>query len=175
MTRILVLNGPNLGSLGRRDPHLYGSSTLADIEACLRRRAAELGVELRCEQSNHEGVLIDLLEDEREASQGCIINPGGLSHVSIALADALRTFARPVIEVHLSNIHAREPYRHTSLTAEAARGVIAGLGADGYRLALEALTRLLTQPTTAENQGGRRGEAPRTMGASAPENEEAHR
>jgi 3-dehydroquinate dehydratase-2 len=191
MTRILVLNGPNLGSLGRRDPHLYGSATLAGIEACLQRRAGELGVELRCEQSNHEGVLIDLLEDEREASQGCIINPGGLSHVSIALADALRTFARPVIEVHLSNIHAREPYRHTSLTAEAARGVIAGLGADGYRLALEALTRLLTPPenqgggrgktprtvgaSAPEKQGGGRGEAPRTVGASAPENEESTR
>ena len=151
MTRILVLNGPNLGSLGRRDPHLYGSATLADIEARLYRRAGELGVQLRCEQSNHEGALIDLLETEQDAD-GCIINPGGLSHVSIALADALRTFARPVIEVHLSNIHAREPYRHTSLTAEAARGVIAGLGADGYRLALEAMTRLLTTtPCTEES------------------------
>jgi 3-dehydroquinate dehydratase-2 len=154
MTRILVLNGPNLGSLGRRDPHLYGSATLADIEACLHRRAEELGVELRCEQSNHEGALIDLLEAEDDAD-GCIINPGGLSHVSIALADALRTFARPVIEIHLSNIHAREPYRHTSLTAQAARGVIAGLGADGYRLALEALTRLLTIPTTTDEESTR--------------------
>jgi len=150
VTRILVLNGPNLASLGRRDPHIYGRASLADIEACLRRRAAELGVEVRCEQSNHEGVLIDLLEAERESADGCIINPGGLSHVSITLADALRSFARPVIEVHLSNIHAREPYRHTSLTAEAARGVIAGLGADGYRLALEALVRLVTPSTRKE-------------------------
>ncbi len=155
MTRVLVLNGPNLGSLGCRDPHLYGSETLAEVERRLCDRAAELGVELRCEQSNHEGVLIDLLEAERETADGCIINPGGLSHVSIALADALRTFARPVIEVHLSNIHAREQYRHTSLTAEAARGVIAGLGADGYRLALEALTRLLTPPTTTDEESTR--------------------
>ena len=146
MTRILVLNGPNLGSLGRRDPHLYGTRTLPDIVAQLHDRAAELGVELRCEQSNHEGTLIDLLEAEHDRSRGCIINPGGLSHVSVALADALRTFGHPVIEVHLSNIHAREPYRHTSMTAEAARGVIAGLGADGYRLALEALARLLASP-----------------------------
>jgi 3-dehydroquinate dehydratase-2 len=152
MTRILVLNGPNLGSLGRRDPHLYGSQSLADIEAGLHRRAAELGVELRCEQSNHEGVLIDVLEEEAFTADGCVINPGGLSHVSIALADALRTFGKPVIEVHLSNVHAREPYRRRSLTAEAARGVIAGLGADGYRLALEALTRLLTAPTPPEEQ-----------------------
>jgi 3-dehydroquinate dehydratase-2 len=155
MTRILVLNGPNLASLGRRDPQLYGSATLADIEARLRRRAAELGVELRCEQSNHEGVLIDLLEAERESAEGCIINPGGLSHVSVALADALRTFGRPVIEVHLSNIHAREPFRRTSLTAEAALGVITGLGADGYGLALDALARLLTPPTTTDEESTR--------------------
>jgi 3-dehydroquinate dehydratase II len=167
MTRVLVLNGPNLGSLGRRDPALYGSDTLADIEACLRRRAADLGLDLRCEQSNHEGVLIDLLEAERDRADGCIINPGGLSHVSVALADALRTFGRPVIEVHLSNIHAREPHRHTSLTAQAARGVIAGLGGDGYRLALEALARLLT-PTTPGGRGEAGGSPPRTMGASAP-------
>jgi 3-dehydroquinate dehydratase-2 len=152
MIRILVLNGPNLGSLGRRDPDLYGSATLADIEAGLADRAAELGVELRCAQSNHEGTLIDLLEEEAGTADGCIINPGGLSHVSVALADALRTFGRPVIEVHLSNVHAREPYRRRSLTAEAARGVIAGLGADGYRLALEALTRLLTAPTPPKEQ-----------------------
>ena len=171
MTRVLVLNGPNLGSLGRRDPELYGHATLADIEACLRRRAAELGVEVRCEQSNHEGVLIDLLEAERDRADGCIINPGGLSHVSVALADALRTFGRPVIEVHLSNIHAREPYRRTSLTAEAARGVIAGLGGDGYRLALEALVRLAS--ALRDDEAGGRRESPPYDGVRQPPEDES--
>jgi len=141
--RVLVLNGPNLGSLGRREPLRYGTTTLRDVEETLRERAAGLGLELRLEQSNHEGVLIDLLEEERDQAAGCIVNPGGLSHTSVALADAIRMFERPVIEVHVTNIHAREPYRRRSFTAAAAAGVITGFGPDGYVLALEALARML--------------------------------
>jgi 3-dehydroquinate dehydratase-2 len=144
MTRILVLNGPNLGTLGTREPKLYGTATLGDIEAAVRERAAELGVILRLAQSNHEGELIDILEAERSRADGCIINPGGLSHVSIVLADALRVFSRPVIEVHITNIYAREPERRVSRTAEAATAVITGFGPDGYVLALEGIARLLT-------------------------------
>ncbi len=143
MTRVLLLNGPNLGTLGTRETEIYGTATLAEIEAIVRERAAGLGVELRSEQSNHEGALVDLLEAERSGADGCIINPGGLSHTSVALADAIRAFGKPVIEVHLSNIHAREPYRRVSLSAEAATGVIAGLGASGYLLALDGLVKML--------------------------------
>lgn len=143
MTRVLLLNGPNLGTLGTRETEIYGTATLAEIEAMVRERAAGLGVELRSEQSNHEGALVDLLEAERSGADGCIINPGGLSHTSVALADAIRAFGKPVIEVHLSNIHAREPYRRVSLSAEAATGVIAGLGASGYLLALDGLVKML--------------------------------
>jgi 3-dehydroquinate dehydratase II len=139
----VVLNGPNLGSLGTREPELYGGSTLAEIEQMVRERAQGYGIEVRWEQSNHEGVLVDIREEERERSDGCILNGGALTHTSIALVDALRGFAKPVVEVHLSNIHAREPYRHTSLTAGAARGIIAGLGPHGYELAVDAVARIL--------------------------------
>lgn len=149
--RVLVLNGPNLGSLGRREPELYGGATLAEIEAQVRERAARLGLEVRFEQSNHEGALIDLLEAERDRSAACILNGGGLTHTSVALLDAVRAFPGPVVEVHLSNIHAREPFRRGSMTAAAARGLITGLGPHGYLLALEAVARLLQTPeeTTA--------------------------
>ena len=150
MSRVLVLNGPNLGGLGRREPEVYGGATLGEIEELVRRRADALGIEIRFEQSNHEGALVDILEEERDRSDGCILNGGALTHTSIALVDALRGFAKPVVEVHLSNIHAREPYRHTSLTAAAARGFIAGLGPHGYVLALEALAQLLQKPTVTE-------------------------
>jgi len=143
VTRVLVLNGPNLSTLGSREPDIYGGRSLADIDGLIAARAAELDVEVRLVQSNHEGVLVDTLEAERETADGCIINPAGLSHTSVTLLDALRSFARPVIEVHLSNIHAREPYRRVSLTAEAATGVITGLGPTGYVLALEAMVRLV--------------------------------
>ncbi|TMD00934.1 MAG: 3-dehydroquinate dehydratase [Chloroflexi bacterium] len=142
-SRVLVLNGPNLGSLGRREREVYGDATLGEIEAMVRERAAGLGLEVRFEQSNHEGGLIDILEEERDRSAACIVNGGALTHTSVALVDALRGFPGPVVEVHLSNIHAREPYRQVSLTASAAQGIIAGLGPHGYLLALDAVARLL--------------------------------
>jgi 3-dehydroquinate dehydratase II len=143
MTRILLLNGPNLASLGDREPDVYGSVTLAEIEGAVRERAASLGLEVRCEQTNHEGEMVDLLEAERGRSAGCIVNPGGLTHTSVVLADALRGFAGPVVEVHLSNILAREPFRRVSLSAEAAVAVISGLGVHGYVLAVEGLAKLI--------------------------------
>ena len=143
MTRILVLNGPNLGTLGSREPKLYGTATLSDIESQVRERAAALGVILRLAQSNHEGELIDILEAERTRADGCIINPGGLSHTSIALADALRAFQRPIVEVHITNVFAREPERRVLLTAAACAGVISGLGVRGYILALDAIIGML--------------------------------
>ena len=143
MTRILVLNGPNLGMLGSREPKLYGTATLSDIESSVRERAAELGVILRLAQSNHEGELIDILEAERARADACIINPGGLAHTSIALADALRAFERPVIEVHITNVFAREPERRVLLTAAACAGVVSGLGVRGYVFALDAIIGML--------------------------------
>jgi 3-dehydroquinate dehydratase-2 len=145
MKRVLVLNGPNLGSLGRREPEVYGSITLADIETAVRRRADELGLEVHFAQSNHEGELIDILEVERDRAAACIANLGSLTHTSIAMVDALRAFGGPIVEVHISNIHAREPYRRVSLTAEAATGMISGLGIHGYVLALDAVARILDQ------------------------------
>jgi 3-dehydroquinate dehydratase-2 len=150
MTRVLVLNGPNLASLGTREPEVYGGVTLDEIEKLVRARAERYGITVRFEQSNHEGALIDILEAERDTAAGCILNGGALTHTSVALVDALRGFAKPVVEVHLSNIHAREPYRHTSLTASASRGIIAGLGAHGYVLALDAVARLLGITDTRE-------------------------
>ena len=135
--RVLVLNGPNLGTLGRREPEVYGTQTLADLETLLNERARELGFELACMQTNHEGQLIDWIEKEGAASDAIIINPGALSHYSLALADALRGSGKPVVEVHISNVFAREPDRHRMVTAAAAKGVISGLGFEGYLAALD--------------------------------------
>jgi 3-dehydroquinate dehydratase II len=140
--KVLVLNGPNLGTLGRREPEVYGTKSLADLETMLSSRAKELGIELRCRQSNHEGQLIDWIETEGAASDAIIINPGALSHYSLALADALRGSGKPVVEVHISNVFAREPERHRMVTAAAAKGLIAGLGFDGYLAALDYLALL---------------------------------
>ena len=140
--RVLVLNGPNLGTLGRREPEVYGTQTLADLEKLLNERARELGFELSCMQSNHEGQLIDWIEKEGAASDAIIINPGALSHYSLALADALRGSGKPVVEVHISNVFAREPERHRMVTATAAKGVISGLGFEGYLAALDYLAAL---------------------------------
>jgi 3-dehydroquinate dehydratase II len=149
--KILVLNGPNLGTLGRREPEVYGTKTLADLETLLTSRAKELGVELHFRQSNHEGQLIDWIETE--PSDAIIVNPGSLSHYSLALADALRGTGKPVVEVHISNVFNREPERHRMVTAAGAKGVISGLGFAGYIAALEYLKSF--PPTRAgEGRGG---------------------
>lgn len=137
--RILVLNGPNLNLLGLREPDIYGSDTLDDIAGILEDRARELGVAIDMRQSNHEGHLVDWLhEAQAEAAHAVLLNAGALTHTSIALYDAIRSIRTPVIEVHLSNPHAREAFRHKSYVGMAARGTIAGFGAKSYLLALDA-------------------------------------
>jgi len=144
MVRILVGQGPNLNLLGTREPEVYGRVTLADIEARLRAQAAACGgCELAFFQSNSEGALLDWLHGEAPRAQGVILNPGGLAHTSVVLRDAVRAIALPTIEVHWSNIHAREPFRRRSLLAGVCLGVVAGLGITGYEAALEALCRHL--------------------------------
>lgn len=135
---ILLINGPNLNMLGTREPDVYGSTTLADVERMLTDRAVELGAALESYQSNHEGALIDRIHlAKQQGTDAIIINPGGLTHTSVALLDALRGVDIPFIEIHISNIHQREPFRHHSFLSAAAVGVICGLGVDGYRAALE--------------------------------------
>lgn len=147
MTRtVLVLNGPNLNLLGQREPAVYGSTTLADVEALCRHSAQALGLSADCRQSNHEGVLIDAIHEagrEHAAGRlvGVVFNAGAYTHTSVALHDAIKGSAVPVVEVHISNVHAREPFRHHSYLSPAAAGVIVGLGIDGYRLAIDALAR----------------------------------
>jgi 3-dehydroquinate dehydratase II len=140
---ILVLNGPNLNLLGTRQPEIYGRASLADVEKSCRRRAGELGLGLEFRQSNHEGELIDWIQQARGKMAGIVINPAGYSHSSVALLDALVASDLPVIEVHLSNIFKREAFRHHSFVSEAARGVICGLGPRGYLLALDALADII--------------------------------
>ncbi len=136
---VLVLNGPNLNLLGIREPEVYGHETLDDIAEMLEDRAAELGLRIDLRQSNHEGHLIDWLhEAQSRQAKAVILNPGGLTHTSVSLHDAVKSIQVPVIEVHLSNPHAREPFRHKSFVSPAARGTIAGFGAKGYTLALDA-------------------------------------
>ena len=141
--RILVLNGPNLNLLGTREPEIYGTATLADVEALCARAAAEHGLTVQCRQSNHEGGLVDALHEAAAAGDvlGVVLNAGAYTHTSLALLDAVRATRLPVVEVHLSNPHAREEYRHTSYLSPAAEAVIAGAGVEGYRYAVDLLAR----------------------------------
>ena len=144
MTRpVLVLNGPNLNLLGRREPLIYGSETLADVEALCRQAGADLGLDVTCKQSNGEGELVTWVQGAADRFDGLVINPGGYSHTSVALHDALRFLEVPIIEVHVSNIHRREDFRHRSYVSLVAKGVVCGLGIQGYELALRAMARLL--------------------------------
>ncbi|MCH8550315.1 MAG: type II 3-dehydroquinate dehydratase [Natronospirillum sp.] len=138
--QVLVLHGPNLNLLGSREPEIYGHQTLDDINESLVNLGAELGVSVNAQQSNHEGVLIDTIQAARtDGTKAIIINPGAFTHTSVAILDALNAFAGQVIEVHLSNVHKREAFRHHSYVSQRADGVIVGLGARGYELALRAL------------------------------------
>lgn len=141
--QILVLNGPNLNLLGIREPEVYGADTLADIAADLDKVAAERGAELRHVQSNHEGVLVDTLHEARDWADGVVFNPGAFTHYSYALRDAISASELPVVETHLSNVHAREPFRQRSVLAAVCVGVVAGFGRDSYVVALDALVRYL--------------------------------
>lgn len=157
---VAVYNGPNLNLLGTRQPELYGRTTLADVEALCQARAAAHGLAVEFRQSNHEGELIDWVQSCRNRAAGIVINPGGLSHTSIALLDALLASDLPVIEVHVTNIHRREAFRHTTITGKAATGIIAGLGPTGYGFAIEAMAGLLGLIGTGQP-------APRRMGGTA--------
>ena len=139
--RVVVVNGPNLNLLGKREPEIYGTRTLDDLQKTVKAKAAELGIDVSFYQSNSEGEIIDFLHQHGPGSLGIVINPAALAHYSLALYDCLQALALPVVEVHISNIHAREEFRSKSVTARAARGVITGLGFAGYELALEYLAK----------------------------------
>ena len=144
MNKILILNGPNLNLLGTREPQVYGHATLADVEALVAKQAAALGVEAECFQSNHEGALIDRIHAARTQGVGYImINPGGLTHTSVALRDALAGVAIPFIEVHISNVHKREEFRHHSYLSGIAEAVLCGFGTSGYSMALDYICERL--------------------------------
>ncbi|WP_163102625.1 type II 3-dehydroquinate dehydratase [Peribacillus alkalitolerans] len=144
MGKIMLINGPNLNMLGKREPDHYGSKTLLDIEKEVAILASSLGHELECIQSNHEGVIIDQIHKSGSSGfGGIILNPGAFTHYSYAIRDAISSINTPVIEVHLSNVHARESFRHTSVTAAVTKGQIVGLGDYGYQLALLALDRII--------------------------------
>jgi 3-dehydroquinate dehydratase-2 len=141
--RVLVINGPNLNLLGRREPGVYGHTTLAEIEVRLKTLGLELGLEVSCVQSNSEGGLVDAVQSAAGSAAAIIINPAAYTHTSVAVRDALAAVGLPAVEVHLSNVHAREEFRRTSLTAPVCRGVIAGFGPESYLLALRAVAALL--------------------------------
>lgn len=143
MKPIFILNGPNLNLIGEREPEIYGTGTLADIEETLRKQASSKGLEIVFRQTNHEGVLVDWIQEARHAASALIVNAGAYTHTSVAILDALRAVPLPIAEVHLSNIFKREAFRHHSYVSPAATGVICGFGAQGYRLALGAMIEIL--------------------------------
>ena len=145
---ILVLNGPNLNMLGVREPEIYGHATLGDIEALCRKTGAEAGLDVECRQSNHEGELVTWVQQSRATHQGIIINAGAYTHTSIALLDALKMVDLPIVEVHLSNIFAREEFRHHSYISPIATGLVCGFGLDGYAHALRGMVPLLNRKKT---------------------------
>jgi 3-dehydroquinate dehydratase-2 len=140
---VFILNGPNLNLLGKRQPHIYGHETLADVERDCRALASELGLNIRFHQSNREYEIIDWIHEAREVAAGIVINPAAFTHTSVAILDALNTFDHPIIEVHISNIHKRETFRHHSYVSTVASGVIAGFGTQGYQLALRRIAHLI--------------------------------
>jgi 3-dehydroquinate dehydratase-2 len=141
--RLLLVNGPNLNTLGSREALIYGTTSLPEIESAVAARAASLGADVRTFQSNHEGAIIDWLQQEKGAAQGIVINAGALTHTSIALRDAIAGAALPAVEVHISNVWKREPFRHESFLSPVVNGVIAGLGVQGYLLAVDALVAII--------------------------------
>lgn len=141
--KILILNGPNLNMLGRREPQIYGSETLKDIEARAKKEAKALGLTIDFKQSNHEGELVDWIQQAGDAYAGLVINAGGYTHTSVALRDALLTLKIPVVEVHLSNLFKREEFRHHSYISATAQGLICGFGGTGYVLALKAIAEII--------------------------------
>lgn len=156
---VVVLHGPNLNLLGSREPDVYGHTTLQEIDDGLQTRGRELGLLVQTFQSNHEGALIDRVQQARGQARGLIINAGGLTHTSVSLRDAIAAAALPTVEVHLSNLHAREEFRHRSLLAPVCLGQIAGLGPLSYRLALEALAYLLAPKPLGRPVPSRDGDA----------------
>jgi 3-dehydroquinate dehydratase II len=156
MSRVVyVLNGPNLNLLGKRQPHIYGHETLADVERDCHALAAELGLDLHFHQSNREYEIIDWIHEAREIAGGIAINPAAFTHTSVAILDALNTFDAPVIEVHISNVHKREEFRHHSFVSGRADGVIAGFGTQGYLLALRRIAKLIEEKTSEDDAVGR--------------------
>lgn len=142
MKRLMILNGPNLNLLGVREPHIYGTTTLSQVQEACEQHAGELGLELTFHQSNHEGQLVDWIQSARQSAEAIIINPAGYSFSSVAILDAIKAFEGPVIEVHISNIHARDEYHRHSKISSAATGVICGLGPYGYIAAMHALAQM---------------------------------